>query len=104
MLRTRDGFIFTHGTVAPVLLVMVPLTSCYSGAVDDNYCFKISKLISEHGGGEDANLTFSPTVSLIVAKKHWQLMWSSYIQGRIKCTLTALGGLLYVLVCCKVIS
>jgi len=46
--RTRDGFIFIHGTVAPVLLVMVPLTSCYSGAVDDNYCFKIAKLISEH--------------------------------------------------------
>jgi hypothetical protein len=48
----------------------------------------------ETGGGENANPAVSPTVSLIGAKKHWQLMWSNYIQGRIKFTLTALGGLL----------
>ena len=30
VLRTRDGSVFTHGRVAFVLLVMVPVISCYS--------------------------------------------------------------------------
>jgi len=47
VLRTRDGPVFIHGRFAFVLLVMVPLTSCYSGSVDGYHCLKISKLISE---------------------------------------------------------